>query len=323
MSAAAAGLAVIASQVGHRYKKVVGLDNLDVTLVRGRFHAIVGPDGVGKSTLLALIAAAKRLQGGSLAVLGSDVRSAGARRELAHRVAYMPQGLGRNLYPDLTIAEHLDYFAVLFGVGGDQRSARGEMLLRRTGLAGFEDRRARNLSGGMKQKLALCCSLIHEPEMLVLDEPTTGVDPLSRREFWDLLKEARLERPDLTVICSTGYIDEAVHFDEIAFVHGGRLLLQGSVEEIRDRSPDKSLSGAYATILGENGVAPTLADRPVSNRPPSDEIVIEAKGLSKRFGTFTAVDSINLSVRHGEIFAFLGPNGRRPAAASSAPGSVI
>jgi ribosome-dependent ATPase len=301
--------AVIAKGVSHRYKKAVGLDALDLSLKRGRFHVIVGPDGVGKSTLLALIATAKKLQRGSLSVLGRDVHRYRARRELSHRIAYMPQGLGRNLYPDLTIAEHLDYFATLFGVSSSHRRTRGEMLLKRTGLAGFEDRRARNLSGGMKQKLALCCSLIHEPELLVLDEPTTGVDPLSRREFWSLLKEARQEQPSLTVICSTGYIDEANQFDEIVFIHGGKVLLQGDVETIRSTAPGRSLASAYASVLKENGAADVSNLPELRSQPPLDDIIIEAKGLTKRFGSFTAVDSIDLSVRRGEIYAFLGPNG--------------
>jgi ribosome-dependent ATPase len=147
--------AIRASALVHRYKKVVALDSLDLSLKRGTFHAIVGPDGVGKSTLLGLIATAKRLQKGTLQVLEQDVTTGAARRDLSHRIAYMPQGLGRNLYPDLTVAEHLDYFGALFGMDSASRRKRGAMLLQRTGLAGFEDRRARNLSGGMKQRLFL------------------------------------------------------------------------------------------------------------------------------------------------------------------------
>jgi ribosome-dependent ATPase len=300
--------AVIATGLSHFYKRQTGLDHVDVTFARGRFHAVVGPDGVGKSTLLGLISTAKKLQEGNLIVLGEDVRDAGARRRLSRRIAYMPQGLGRSLYPDLTIDEHLDYFAALFGVSGSHRRARGAMLLRRTGLAGFEDRRARNLSGGMKQKLALCCSLIHEPELLVLDEPTTGVDPLSRREFWDLLRRARIDQPHLTVICSTGYVEEASNFDEIAFFNNGCLLQQSSVADVLARTGAASLTEAYSGLLSGSSVA-TLSPPTRPEQSGHDEVVIDARGLTKRFGPFAAVDNISLTVNRGEIFAFLGPNG--------------
>jgi ribosome-dependent ATPase len=306
---AATEAAVAATGLSHRYKRQTGIDHVDVTFAKGRFHAVVGPDGVGKSTLLGLISTAKKLQEGQLMVLGEDVRDAGARRRLSRRIAYMPQGLGRNLYPDLTIDEHLDYFAALFGVSASYRRARGAMLLRRTGLAGFESRRARNLSGGMKQKLALCCSLIHEPELLVLDEPTTGVDPLSRREFWELLKVSRRDQPGLTVVCSTGYVDEASNFDEMAFFDEGRLLLQGSPADVLKTTGATSLTEAYSSILSVAGVP-----IPASHKLPPEplrhgETIIDAKGLTKRFGPFMAVDGIDLTVRRGEIFAFLGPNG--------------
>lgn len=301
---------VAARNIDHRYKKAIGLNDFNLNLSRGRFHAIVGPDGVGKSTFLGLVATAKHMQKGELLVLGQDVRGRKQRADLAHRIAYMPQGLGRNLYPDLTISEHLDYFAVLFGVSYSERVTRGAMLLQRTGLAGFEHRRARHLSGGMKQKLALCCSLIHSPELLILDEPTTGVDPLSRREFFDLLHEARAQNPNLTVVCSTGYVEEASHFDEVVFIHAGRVLLQETVSNVRSHANDGTLSGAYTAILEANGLTAGQEDRTAANNhPPGDEIVIEAQKLTKRFGKFTAVDSIDLSVRRGEIFGFLGPNG--------------
>ena len=306
----ASGVIVSARDVSHYYKKSTGLENFNISLSRGKFHAIVGPDGVGKSTFLGLVATAKQMQKGELFVLDQNVRGSKERANLAHRIAYMPQGLGRNLYPDLTISEHLDYFAALFGISHSQRLTRGAMLLMRTGLSGFEDRRARHLSGGMKQKLALCCSLIHAPELLILDEPTTGVDPLSRREFFDLLQEARQQNPNLTIVCSTGYVEEARHFDDIIFIHSGRVLLQETVANLRSRSHSGMLSEVYTDILEANGLTAGLPSRPpVSNRPPGDEIVIDAQGLTKRFGKFTAVDSIDLQVRRGEIFGFLGPNG--------------
>ncbi|MGL5113719.1 MAG: ATP-binding cassette domain-containing protein, partial [Beijerinckiaceae bacterium] len=303
-------LAVRARGLTHSYRRQRGLDGISLSFARGRFHAIVGPDGVGKSTLLSLIATARRLQAGDLIVLGEHVGEARGRRRLCHRLAYMPQGLGRNLYPDLTIAEHLDYFADLFGVSESMRGRRGAMLLARTGLAGFESRRARELSGGMKQKLALCCALIHEPELLVLDEPTTGVDPLSRREFWELLRIAHRDRPELTVICATGYVEEAAQFDDIVFLNGGHVVWQGTVPELLQTTQAPNLSAAYGAILAQGAELPMTetAGRGPAVRVDHD-IIIEARGLTKRFGGFTAVDHIDVAIRRGEIFAFLGPNG--------------
>ena len=167
---------------------------------------MIGPDGVGKSTLLSLITGAHAMQSGELEVLGGDMRDAEHRRKICPQIAYMPQGLGKNLYFTLTVEENLQYFARLFGHNAAERRKRIDRLTKSTGLYPFLNRPAGKLSGGMKQKLGLCCSLIHDPDLLILDEPTTGVDPLARRQFWDLVDAIKQEQPLMSVIVATAYM---------------------------------------------------------------------------------------------------------------------
>ena len=169
------------SAVSLTYGTLKALDQITVTIPAGGMVGLIGPDGVGKSSLLALIAGARKIQQGQIAVLDTDIADRRLRETLLPRIAYMPQGLGRNLYPTLSVTENVDFFARLFGLNRRARAARINELLIATGLAAFHDRPAAKLSGGMKQKLGLCCALIHDPDLLILDEPTTGVDPLSRR----------------------------------------------------------------------------------------------------------------------------------------------
>ena len=172
----------------------MALDRVALELATGGFFTLVGPDGVGKSTLLGILAGAKRIQTGRVIALGGDMVDARHRRAVCSRIAYMPQGLGRNLYPDLSVRENITFFARLFGQGAAEREPRIRDLMESTDLTAFEHRAAKQLSGGMRQKLGLCCSLVHDPDLLILDEPTTGVDPLSRRQFWDLIGRMREQR---------------------------------------------------------------------------------------------------------------------------------
>ena len=195
--------------ITQNYGKTVALDDVSFDIPVGCMAGLIGPDGVGKSTLLAIVAGARAVQSGRVEVLGGDMRQARYRRTNCPRIAFMPQGLGRNLYATLSVYENIDFFARLFGHSGPERVQRIHELAEVLGLAPFLDRPAGKLSGGMKQKLGLCCALIHDPDLLVLDEPTTGIDPLSRRQFWDMIARIRHERPGMSVLVATAYLEEA------------------------------------------------------------------------------------------------------------------
>ncbi len=180
------------SGVSQVYGKVVALDNITLDIPSRKMIGLIGPDGAGKSTLLGMIAGVRKIQTGTVEVLGGNIDDARFRNIVSGRIAYLPQGLGKNLYPTLSIFENIDFFGRLFGQSREEREWRIDDLLASTDLSPFRDRPAGKLSGGMKQKLGLCCSLIHDPDLLILDEPTTGVDPLARRQFWELIDRIRL-----------------------------------------------------------------------------------------------------------------------------------
>ncbi len=302
-------IAVDVQDLGHRHGNTHALEHVSLRLPTGRTIGLVGPDGVGKSTLLSVIAGVKVIQHGRVQVLGEDVSDAKARARLSPRVAFMPQGLGRNLYPTLSVAENIDFFARLFGQGMAEREARIQRLLDATGLAPFRDRPAGKLSGGMKQKLGLCCSLVHDPDLLILDEPTTGVDPLSRRQFWSLVEALRAERPGMTVIVATAYMEEAERFEHLVAMNAGRVLVFDHTENVLARTPQHTLEAAYIDLLPQEDRGSTeplvIPPRPAADDPPA----IEAQGLTRRFGDFVAVDNVSFRIERGEIFGFLGSNG--------------
>lgn len=301
--------AVSLSGVQHAYGKVIALRNLALTILPGCKLAIVGPDGVGKSTLLGLIAGVRRIQRGSVNVLGGDMASAAHRSEAAPRIAYMPQGLGRNLYPTLSVYENIDFFARLYSQPEERRRGRISELMRVTGLFAFADRPAGKLSGGMKQKLGLCCALVHDPDLLILDEPTTGIDPLSRRQFWTLIGRIQAERPTMTVIVATAYMEEAGAFDRIVAIDDGAIIADGSQTELLARTGAATLEQAYIELQRPERrgarVAPSAPRLEADGGPPA----IVAEGLTMRFGDFTAVDHVSFRIERGEIFGFLGSNG--------------
>ena len=295
--------------LSHRYGGRLAVDAVDFDVPAGRVVGLIGPDGVGKSTLLGLIAGARRLQSGTLEVLGGDMRSRRFRRTVSQRIAYMPQGLGRNLYPALSVGENVDFFGRLFGHGREERARRIDELLSSTGLASFRNRAAGQLSGGMKQKLGICCALIHDPDLLILDEPTTGIDPLSRRQFWELVNRIRARRQGMSVLVSTAYMDEARAFDFLAALDAGRILAAGTPREIMSRTGTETLDAAFIQLLPEvrrRGHRPLV----VPLRAPANGVpAIEADQLTKRFGRFTAVDHVSFRIERGDIFGFLGSNG--------------
>ena len=193
----------------HRYGRTLALDAISVDILPGLMVGVIGPDGVGKSTLLGLMAGSKKLQQGTMIVLDGDVGDIRHRRAVCPRIAYMPQGLGKNLYLELSVRDNVDFMAMLFGLPSEERRVKVMELLGATGLGPFPERPAGKLSGGMKQKVGLCGALVHEPDLLILDEPTTGVDPLSRRQLWTLIDDIREGRPSMSVVIATAYMDEA------------------------------------------------------------------------------------------------------------------
>ena len=295
--------------VSLRYGKACALDEVTIDIPAGCMAGLIGPDGVGKSSLLALVAGARAVQTGQVAVLGGDMADARHRRGVGPRIAYMPQGLGRNLYPTLSVFENLDFFGRLFGHDGGERARRIEALTWATGLKPFLDRATGKLSGGMKQKLGLCCALIHDPDLLILDEPTTGVDPLSRRQFWGLIAGIRRSRPGMSVLVATAYMEEAARFDWLAAMNGGRVLASDTPEDLLHSTGADSLEAAFIRLLPEEKRRDYRAVE-IPPRPAEDgDTAIEARDLTMRFGEFTAVDHVNLRVPRGEIFGFLGSNG--------------
>lgn len=294
--------------VSLQYGKTRALDELTLTLPVRCMVGLIGPDGVGKSSLLALISGARKLQQGTLRVLGGGIAEAGHRRRVCPRIAYMPQGLGKNLYPTLTVFENLEFFGRLFGQAAEERRWRIAELTRSTGLASFLERPAGKLSGGMKQKLGLCCALIHDPDLLILDEPTTGVDPLSRAQFWELIERIRRERPQMSVLVATAYMDEAQRFDHLVAMDAGQVLATGTPAELLERTGSDSLEQAFIRLLPE-AKRSQHRELVIPPQPPSDSVAIEAHGLTMRFGDFVAVDQVNFRIARGEIFGFLGSNG--------------
>lgn len=297
-------------RVSQHYGDSRALHEVTLAIPARKMVGLIGPDGVGKSSLLSLIAGVRVIQSGKIDVLNGDMADAEHRRSVCPRVAYMPQGLGKNLYHTLSVYENVDFFGRLFGHSAAERELRIDDLLQSTGLAPFRDRPAGKLSGGMKQKLGLCCALIHDPELLILDEPTTGVDPLSRAQFWELIDRIRERQTNMSVLVATAYMEEAERFDWLVAMDEGQILATGSASELREQTQSRTLEEAFIALLPEE--KRSLHQKVVI--PPRDTtqdniVAIEAQGLTKRFGSFVAVDNVNFRIPRGEIFGFLGSNG--------------
>ncbi len=296
--------------VSLNYGKAQALQAIDLHIPAGCVAGLIGPDGVGKSSLLALLAGARVVQQGTVMVLGGSMADPQHRQAVCPHIAYMPQGLGKNLYPTLSVRENLEFFGRMFGHSAPERARRIDDLVTSTGLAEFLDRPAGKLSGGMKQKLGLCCALIHDPDFLILDEPTTGVDPLARSQFWELIARIRRDRPGMSVIVATAYMDEADGFDWLVAMDEGRILATGTPVELHRRTGTASLERAFIALLPEHK---RRDYRPVEIPPLAVHtdagLAIEARDLTMRFGPFVAVDHVSFQIRRGEIFGFLGSNG--------------
>jgi ribosome-dependent ATPase len=296
--------------VGLSYGKTRALAGVTLEMSAGSMVGLIGPDGVGKSSLLSLIAGAHVIQEGHVEVFGGDMKDATHRRLTCPRIAYMPQGLGRNLYSTLSVFENVDFFGRLFGHDRQERERRIFALLQSTGLTAFASRPAGKLSGGMKQKLGLCCALIHDPDLLILDEPTTGVDPLSRRQFWELIDKMRRDRAGMSVIVATAYMEEAARFDWLVAMDGGKVLATGTPSDLLKTTKAPTLDAAFIALLPEekrSGHREVVI--PPRLKEAQSEIAIEAQHLTMRFGDFTAVDDVSFRIPRGEIFGFLGSNG--------------
>ena len=301
-------LALNASGICHRYGKQQALLDITFSLPKGTRCGLIGPDGAGKSSLLGLIAGVKKLQQGSLEVLGGPIDDRRHRNTLYPLIAFMPQGLGGNLYPELSISENIRFFGTLFGLSKDDCEQRMANLLKATDLERFAERPAGKLSGGMKQKLGLCCALIHEPDLLILDEPTTGVDPLSRRRFWELVDDVRSQRPQLTLLVATAYMEEAEQFEHCLMLDRGTLIATGLTQELAAVASTGKLDEAFTHYQGDTGHSnePLVIPPRVSD---TSDIAIEAHDLTLKFGDFTAVNNVSFAIGRGEIFGFLGSNG--------------
>jgi len=297
--------------VSLRYGKMVALDAVSLDVPAGCTVGLIGPDGVGKSSLMSLVAGARVVQTGRVEALGGSMASVRHRNQVCPHIAYMPQGLGKNLYPTLSVEENLQFFGRLFGHDAAERRRRIDGLTTATGLHPFLSRPVGKLSGGMKQKLGLCCALIHDPDLLILDEPTTGVDPLARSQFWDLIGRIRAERPGMSVIVATAYMDEAEHFDWLVAMDAGRILATGMPQELRERTGTASLEAAFIELLPEEKKRGhrAVVVPPLTAGEDDAEVAIEARDLTMRFGDFTAVDHVSFRIHRGEIFGFLGSNG--------------
>ncbi len=288
---------------GFRKKEVI--KGISLTVEEGEIFGLIGPDGAGKSSTMKILAGILSFDQGRVEVLGK--RYPRGAEAVKRDLAFMPQGIGLNLYGDLSVWENIEFFAHLRGIPRAVREEWGQRLLEATGLAPFRERQARHLSGGMQQKLGLCCSLIARPRLLIMDEPTTGVDPLSRREFWDLLFDFVEE--GMTVILSTSYMDEAERCHRMAFMIDGTIIFQGTPQELTGTT--RHLEGAFFQILEEKHPQVFHFTLPPSFSPTQEEgkAGLTVKGLSKWFDSFRAVDTISFSIERGEIFGLLGPNG--------------
>lgn len=354
----------------------MAVDSADLAVERGEIHGLIGPDGAGKSSLMKAIAGVLTFDAGKVAVFGTSLSSETAADSIKDRIGFMPQGLGLNLYPDLTIAENIDFFARLRLLPEEELGRRKERLLAITRLGNFRNRPMRQLSGGMKQKLGLICTLIHQPQLLILDEPTTGVDPVSRRDFWQILREL-LREQGTTALISTAYMDEASRFDRVTLMYAGKTIAHGTPDAIaaqvtgtvvtvrtpgqlaalnalkRDFPQAEAVGSAIRILVDEpdpdaamksvSALTPQAEGRDFATSAPqledaflmlvkgkdstaapgvieadgdstaapyaSDTVAIEALGLTKLFGQFTAAHDVSFVVPQGQIFGLLGANG--------------
>ncbi|MCB4204338.1 ATP-binding cassette domain-containing protein [Deferribacterales bacterium Es71-Z0220] len=336
-----------ATNITKRYKKSVALDNVSVKIPKKSLTCIVGPDGAGKSTLLKILAGVLKFDSGYFSIFGKEIIKMKDIEHLKDNIAFMPQGLGLNLYQRLSIEENINFFADLHGIDKKTREDRKVTLLKATGLLNFRDRQVNKLSGGMKQKLGICCSLIHSPKIIILDEPTTGVDPISRRELYRLIYQF-IDKEGVTAVVSTSYMDEAERGDTTLFMHNGKIIFSSKENSTENcliyKKPDfiefyNTLNNSehYFATLGRNFVKflpkqsigyedcikvecgieektlKIIGTRKLNlNLNSSKSIggkILGLESVTKKFGDFHAVKNVSFEVYKGEIIGLLGPNG--------------
>lgn len=280
--------AIEVNNISKHYGKVQALRNVSFSVNKGEVFGVIGPDGAGKTSMYRILCSLLLPESGTVTVDGFDVVR--QMNEIRKRVGYMPGKF--SLYQDLTVEENLRFFATLFNTTVEESYDSIKTIYSQ--IEQFKDRKAGALSGGMKQKLALCCALVHQPSVLFLDEPTTGVDPVSRKDFWEIL--AQLKERNITIVASTPYLDEVRKCERVAFLSEGIIKGIGTPEEILTEFRD---------IFNPPGIE----HRESYNINNTSENVIEVEHLVKAFGTFHAVDDISFTVKKGEIFGFLGANG--------------
>ncbi len=280
------------SHVSKSYDTVKALDDVSFAVAKGEVFGLIGPDGAGKTTMYRILCSLLLPQSGNATLDGFDVVN--QMKEIRKRVGYMPGKF--SLYQDLTVEENLKFFATLFDTTVDEGYDYIKAIYSQ--IERFKNRRAGALSGGMKQKLALSCALIHQPSVLLLDEPTTGVDPVSRKEFWEML--GTLKERGITIVASTPYLDEVRCCERVAFIDHGRIRGIGTPEAILTQ---------FSDIFNPPGLSKTASGTHSTTPGTTPENVIEVEHLVKAFGSFHAVDDISFTVKKGEIFGFLGANG--------------
>ncbi|WP_457621824.1 ATP-binding cassette domain-containing protein [Persephonella sp.] len=323
-----------------RYRKNIGIENATFYVNKGEIVGFIGADGSGKSSLLHAISGVIKFEG-KIIYRGVEYSSPKEAESIKKFIGLMPQGIGLVLYPLLTVKEHLEFFTAIRNLKKDDDYYRyRDKLLKMAGLYQFQDREAGKLSGGMQQKLSLICTLIHKPDLLILDEPTTGVDPLSRKELWEIIDQIR-KKEKIIAIISTGYMQEAEKMDRVLLFEDGKIIAEGTADKLKESVKEYTYveTSCDEECFTFNGKTYSLKPLPVPHEKPDLEavffvntlkkvkripeihiekreteldmpdIVMEAKGLTKRFGKFTAVNKVSMILKKSEILGLLGPNG--------------